>query len=168
VHSRLANRVQLTSDGHHAYLTAVEDTFGSAIDYAQLVKRYGPAPEGQRRYSPPICLGATAQTIMGSPDPKYISTSYAERNNLTMRMHMRRFTRLTNGFSKKLENHAHQVALHMMYYNFVRQHSKHRLSPAMAAGVTDTLWDINMIVRVVEAYDPKPAKRGPYKKQLAA
>jgi IS1 family transposase len=168
VQSRLANRVQLTSDGHWAYLNAVEDTFGHGIDFAQLVKRYGPAPDGPRRYSPPVCLGATPQIITGSPDPKHISTSYAERSNLTMRMHMRRFTRLTNGFSKKLENHAHQVALHMMYYNFVRLHQRLRITPAMAASVTDTLWDMDMIVKVIEAYETKPAKRGPYKKRLAA
>jgi hypothetical protein len=103
---------------------------------------------------------------MGNPDSKHVSTSYAERSNLTMRMHMRRFTRLTNAFSKKVENHAHSVALHMMYYNFVRVHAKLRMTPAMAAGVTDTLWDIGMIVRVIEAFEPKPAKRGPYRKTL--
>jgi IS1 family transposase len=168
VRGRLASRVQLTSDGHYAYLTAVEDTFGSDIDYAQLVKRYGPAPDAARRYSPPVCIGAEAQIYVGSPDPKHVSTSYAERHNLTMRMHMRRFTRLTNGFSKKVENHAHAVALHMMYYNFVRVHQTLRMSPAMAAGVADTLWSMDMIVKVVENNEPKPAKRGPYRKRIAA
>lgn len=167
LHSRLANRVQLTSDGHHAYLEAVESAFGHNIDYAMLVKLFGAAPESARgRYSPAECIGARKTRIRGNPDPKHISTSYAERSNLTMRMHMRRCTRLTNGFSKKIENHAHAVALHMMYYNFVRVHQKLRMTPAMAAGVTDTLWDIGMIVRVIEAFEPKATKRGPYRKTL--
>lgn len=163
---RLANRVQLTSDGHRAYLDAVEGPFGDDIDYAMLVKIYGASPESAKgRCSPAECTGARKERIEGSPDPKHVSTSYVERNNLTMRMHMRRFTRLTKGFSKKVENHAFAVALHMMYYNFVKVHSKHRMSPAMAAGVTSRLWEISDIVALVEAAEAKPAKRGPYKKR---
>jgi IS1 family transposase len=120
--SRLANRVQLTSDGHKAYLEAVENVFGIDVDYAQLVKIYGESPEAQKRYSPAECIGARKEPVTGRPDPKHISTSFAERQNLTMRMHMRRFTRLTNAFSKDAENHAHSVALNFMYYNFVRIH----------------------------------------------
>lgn len=153
VAGRLTNRVQLTTDGHGPYLVAVEDAFGSGVDFAQLVKHYGQAPEGQRRYSPPICTGTTSRAVTGSPDKKHISTSYVERQNLTMRMHMRRFTRLTNGFSKKVENHAHAVALHFMFYNFVRIHKTLRVTPAMAAGVTDRLWEIADLVRITDAYE---------------
>lgn len=164
--SRLANRVQLTSDGHRAYLEAVEGAFGADVDYAQLVKLYGAlgGSSPEKRYSPAECTGIRKRTVEGRPDDAHVSTSYVERNNLTMRMHMRRFTRLTNGFSKKVENHAYAVALHMMYYNFVRIHGKLRMTPAMAAGVTDRLWEISDIVALVEAADSKPAKRGPYKK----
>lgn len=166
--SRLANRVQITSDGHKAYLEAVEGAFGGDIDYAMLVKIYGAAPESMKgRYSPAECTGARKERIEGNPDPEHVSTSYVERNNLTIRMHMRRFTRLTNGFSKKVENHAYAVALHMMYYNFVRTHSKLRMSPAMAAGVSDRLWEIGDIVALVEAAEEAPKKRGPYKKRVA-
>jgi IS1 family transposase len=162
---RLRDRVQLTSDGHKAYLEAVEGAFGADIDYAQLVKLYGTAPEAEKRYSPAMCIGAHKTRVEGDPDPKHVSTSYVERNNLTMRMHMRRFTRLTNAFSKKVENHAYAVALHFMYYNFVRQHKSLKgLTPAMAAGVTDKLWEMSDIVAVIEAAEPKPSKRGPYKK----
>ena len=139
---RLASRVQLTSDGHRAYLSAVEDAFGSGIDYAMLVKHYGDTPEGQRRYSPAVCTGASKMTVSGNPDKANISTSYVERQNLTMRMSMRRMTRLTNAFSKKLENHRHSVAIHFMHYNFVRVHGSLRVTPAMAAGVTNRLWSI--------------------------
>jgi IS1 family transposase len=167
--ARLANRVQLTSDGHKAYLEAVEAAFGCDVDYAQLVKIYGSAPESAKgRYSPAECTGARKEKIEGNPDPAHVSTSYVERNNLTMRMHMRRFTRLTNAFSKKVENHSYAVALHMMYYNFVRVHSKLRMSPAMAAGVTERLWEVADIVALVEAEEEKVvAKRGPYKKRAA-
>jgi IS1 family transposase len=144
---RLANRVQLTSDGLKAYLEAVEGAFGADVDYAQLVKIYGASPESaQGRYSPAECTGAVKNPVEGKPDPKHISTSYVERQNLTMRMHMRRFTRLTNGFSKKVEQHANAVALHFMYYNFCRIHKTLRMTPAMAAGVTNRLWDVNDIV----------------------
>ncbi len=165
---RLANRVQLTSDGHKAYLEAVEGAFGGEIDYAMLVKIYGTAPGGVTgRYSPPECVGARKQRVDGNPDPKHVSTSYVERQNLTMRMHMRRFTRLTNAFSKKVENHGYTVALHFAYYNLVRIHQTLRMSPAMAAGVTDRLWEMSDLVAVVEAAEVAPAKRGPYKKRLA-
>jgi IS1 family transposase len=151
---RLAGRVQLTSDGHRPYVEAVEDAFGIDIDFAQLVKIYGPAPsEGTRRYSAPECLGARRHPITGSPDPKHISTSYVERNNLTIRMHSRRYTRLTNAFSKKVENHTHAFALHAMYYNFVRIHKTLRITPAMAAKVTDRLWEMSDIVKVVEEWE---------------
>ena len=162
--ARLADRVQLTSDGHRAYLEAVEGAFGGDVDYAQLIKLYGEAPEAQKRYSPAACVGARKRRVEGNPDPAHVSTSYVERNNLTMRMSIRRFTRLTNAFSKKIENHAYSVALHFMHYNFCRQHkSLGGISPAMAAGVTDRLWDIEDIVRLVEERAPKPGPRGPYK-----
>ena len=164
--SRLANRVQLTSDGLKAYLEAVEGAFGGDVDYAQLVKIYGDAKDGEKRYSPPTCVGTRERRVEGRPDPKHVSTSYVERNNLTMRMLIRRFTRLTNAFSEKIENHAHSVALHFMHYNFVRQHkSLGGISPAMAAGATDRLWDIEDIVRLVDEAAPKPVQRGPYKKR---
>jgi IS1 family transposase len=150
---RLASRVQLTSDGHKAYLEAVEGAFGSAIDYAMLVKVFGPAPEGQRRYSPAECIGMVKHRVEGNPDPKHVSTSYAERQNLNMRMGMRRFTRLTNAFSKKAENHAHAVAIYFMHYNFVRIHQTLRVTPAMAAGVTDRLWEMSDMVRVLEDWE---------------
>ncbi len=163
--SRLASRVQLTSDGHRAYLEAVEGAFGGDVDYAQLVKIYGASPESMKgRYSPAECTGAIKTPIEGNPDPKHISTSFAERQNLNIRMHTRRFTRLTNAFSKKVDNHAWSVALFTTYYNFVRIHRTLRVSPAMAAGVTDRLWEIGDIVALVEANDVVPAKRGPYKK----
>lgn len=164
---RLANRVQLTSDGHKAYLEAVEGAFGGDIDYAMLIKLYGNAPETAKgRYSPAVCTGARKTEIEGKPDRKHISTSFAERQNLTMRMHMRRFTRLTNGFSKKVEQHANAVALHFMYYNFVRIHASLRVSPAMAAGVADKLWEITDIVALIEAKEAeRPVNRGPYKKR---
>src|SRR5262249_26218722 len=149
---RLANRVQLTSDGHKAYLDAVERAFGNNIDYAMLVKHYGPAPEGpQRRYSPAECVGTTVEAISGNPDKRHVSTSYAERQNLSMRMGMRRFTRLTNAFSKKLENHAHAIAIYFMHYNFVRIHKTLRVTPAMAAGVTDKLFEMADLVAIVDA-----------------
>jgi len=167
--SRLAHRVQLTSDGHKAYLEAVEGAFGADIDYATLEKIYKTDPKiPAGRYSPPICTGAKKQRREGNPDPRHVSTSYVERQNLTMRMHMRRFTRLTNGFSKKVENHANAVALHFAYYNLVKVHSTLRMTPAMAAGVTDRLWEMSDLVAVLEAAEARPGKRGPYKKKMAA
>lgn len=163
--ARLANRVQLTSDGLKSYLEAVEGAFGADVDYAQLVKMYGASPESAKgRYSPAECTGAIKTRVEGNPDEKHISTSYVERQNLTMRMHMRRFTRLTNGFSKKIENHAHAVALHFMYYNFCRIHKTLRMTPAMAAGVSSRLWEVSDIVALLDAAEAKPQKRGPYQK----
>src|ERR1700674_2292701 len=150
---RLSGRVQLTSDGHRAYLEAVEGAFGADIDYAMLVKVYGPSPEGQKRYSPAECIGAVKHRIEGNPDPKYVSTSYAERQNLNMRMGNRRMTRLTNAFSKKAENHAHMMSLYFMHYNFVRIHQTLKITPAMAAGVTDRLWEMADMVKVLEDWE---------------
>jgi IS1 family transposase len=149
---RLTNRVQLTSDGHRPYLEAVEGAYGGDIDYAVLVKIYGAAPEGQRRYSP-ACTGAIKTPIEGKPDPKHISTSYVERQNLNIRMGNRRMTRLTNAFSKKAENHAHMMAIYFMHYNFVRIHQTLKVTPAMAAGVTPKLWEMSDIVRVLEDWE---------------
>src|SRR6202040_2263655 len=165
VAGRLTSRVQLTSDGHAAYLEAVEGAFGADVDYAQLVKIYGAAPESMKgRYSPAEYVGSRKERIEGNPDPKYVSTSYAERQNLTMRMQMRRFTRLTNAFSKKFENHMHMVALYTVWYNFVKQHKSIKgLSPAMAAGVSKTLWSVADLAEMVDATLPKLGKRGPYK-----
>jgi len=143
--SRLANRVQLTTDGHRVYLQAIEDAFGDDIDYAMLVKLYGNDGESEKRYSPAECIGCREIGITGHPDPKHISTSYVERQNLTMRMNMRRFTRLTNAFSKKVENHVAMVAIHFMHYNFARIHKSLRVTPAMAAGITDHLWSLEEI-----------------------
>ena len=162
------NRVQLTSDGHRAYLEAVEGAFGADIDYAQLVKIYGASPDSDKgRYSPAECTGARKVRIEGDPDPKHVSTSYVERSNLTMRMHMRRFTRLTNAFSKKVENHAHSMALFTTYYNFVRIHKTLRVTPPMAEGVSDRLWEVADIVALVEAAEAPAKKRGAYKKREA-
>lgn len=164
----LANRVQLTTDGHRAYLEAVEGAFGGDVDYAMLIKLYGATPgnsQPETRYSPGECIGIEKHRIEGDPDPAHVSTSYVERQNLTMRMSMRRFTRLTNAFSKKLENHAHAVALHYMHYNFCRLHQTLRVTPAMAAGVTDRLWEIADIVALVEESAPKPNRPATYKKR---
>ncbi len=156
--SRLANRVQLTTDGHRVYLTAVELAFGTGIDYAMLVKLYGNDPKGEEtRYSPAQCIGAIATPLIGNPDRKHISTSYAERQNLSMRMHMRRFTRLTNGFSKKVENHQHALALYFMFYNFCRIHQSLRVTPAMEAGVSDHVWELREIVELIHPASEKAA-----------
>jgi IS1 family transposase len=149
--SRLANRIQLTSDGHRAYLDAVEGAFGGDIDYAMLVKLYGAASDASKgRYSPAECTGIRKTRIEGSPDPKHISTSFAERHNLNMRMQMRRFTRLTTGYSKKIENHIHMVALYTVWYNWIRTHKAHRVTPAMAAGLTDKLMDMTEVARLID------------------
>lgn len=163
--TRLITRVQLTTDGHHPYLEAVEAAFGCEIDYAMLIKIYG-KPQTEIRYSPAEYITAEQKIISGNPNPAHISTSFVERQNLTMRMSMRRFTRLTNGFSKKVENHIHAISLHYMYYNFVRIHKTLRCTPAMAANVTTTLWSIEDMLDAVDKYMPKaPAKRGSYKKR---
>lgn len=166
VADRLANRVQLTTDGHKAYLQAVESAFGNEIDYAILEKIYGTAPDAEKRYSPPECISCKRHVLMGKPNPEFVSTSYTERQNLTMRMSMRHFTRLTNAFSKKIENHAHSVALHFMWYNFGRVHKTLRVTPAMEAGITDHVWtleDVAALVDNLSEYQPK--KRGSYKKR---
>ena len=163
---RLATRVQLTSDGLKAYLEAVEGAFGADVDYAQLVKIYGDSPESAKgRYSPAECTGITKTVIEGTPDEKHISTSYVERQNLTMRMHMRRFTRLTNGFSKKFESHVHMVALYTVFYNFTRIHKTLRVTPAMAAGLTDRLWDMADLIALMDASAPKPGRPKTYNKR---
>jgi IS1 family transposase len=168
VAKRLANRVQLTSDGHRAYLEAVEGAFGADIDYAQLIKLYGAVPESAKgRYSPAECIGAEKRRIEGNPDFAHVSTSYAERQNLTMRMHMRRFTRLTNAFSKKFEHHVHMVALYTVWYNWTRIHKTLRVSPAMAAGLTNRLFDMSEIAEMVEATLPKPGRPAAYRKREA-
>ena len=169
VRARLANRVQLTTDGHKAYLNAVEEAFGADIDYAMLVKQYG-EPEGskrssERRYSPAVCTGAIKTQIEGNPDLAHVSTSHVERANLTMRMANRRFTRLTNAFSKKFENHVHMVAIYTVWYNFVKMHKTLRMTPAMAAGVTDKLWTMDDLVGMMDEVAPKPGRRGPYTKR---
>jgi IS1 family transposase len=150
VAARLSNRIQLTTDGHNMYLKAVADTlFEDGIDFAQLVKYYGNDPEGQKRYSPAQCMGTKREMVCGSPDPKHVSTSYIERQNLTMRMHMRRFTRLTNAFSKKWENHIAMVAVHVMFYNYVRIHQTLRVTPAMEAGLSSHVWSIQDLIALL-------------------
>jgi len=146
ISERLSNRVQLTTDGHKMYLEAVPEAFGQEIDFAQLVKVYGNDPEGQKRYSPAQCLGTKRQSVSGDPDPAFVSTSYVERQNLNMRMQMRRFTRLTNAFSKKIDNLVHSVALFHMHYNFARVHQTLRVTPAMQAGISSHVWSIQEIV----------------------
>jgi IS1 family transposase len=146
---RIHGRVQVTTDGHKAYLEAVEGAFGCDVDFAQLQKIYGaPTDAEQRRYSPAQCIGSDMKVVSGNPDPKHVSTSYVERQNLTMRMGMRRFTRLTNGFSKKIDNHRHMVALHFLYYNFGRIHKTLRITPAMAAGISDHVWSLEEIAQL--------------------
>jgi IS1 family transposase len=157
---RVTTRLQMTTDGHSPYLQAVEEAFGADIDYAMLVKMYGVPPaeaEAARRYSPSECIGTQKRKVTGNPAPKHVSTSYVERQNLTMRMAIRRFTRLTNAFSKKVENHAHSVAIHFMHYNFVRIHKSLRVTPAMAAGVTSKLWEMTAMVRVIEDWEAERA-----------
>ena len=150
---RISNRVQITTDGHRAYLDAVEDAFGADIDYAMLQKIYGaPSDEETRRYSPAKCIGCDLKVVSGDPDPKHVSTSYVERQNLTMRMQMRRFTRLTNGHSKKIDNHRHMVALHYMHYNYCRVHSSLRVTPAQEAGLSDHIWSVEELIAIL----PKP------------
>lgn len=146
---RLANRVQLTTDGHRAYLSAIEENFGSEIDYAMLVKLYGNDRESETRYSPAECIGCREIVVSGRPDPRHISTSFIERQNLTMRLSMRRFTRLTNAFSKKLDNHIASLAIHYMHYNFCRVHQTLRVTPAMEAGIANHIWSIAELVALL-------------------
>lgn len=160
VADRVANRVQLTTDGHAAYLSAVEDAFGADIDYAMLVKHYGPTADAggpERKYSPGVCTGATKRQIEGKPDKRHVSTSYVEKHNQSMRQHMRRFTRLTAAHSKKLINHIHMVALYTVWYNFARVNSAVKVSPAMAAGLSETLWDVSDIVKLIETMENQPS-----------
>ncbi len=155
---RVANRIQLTTDGHRVYADAVETAFGSAIDYAMLVKLFGNDPaESETRYSPATCIGCRTAVLSGKPDPHHISTSFVERQNLTMRMGMRRFTRLTNGFSKKVENHGHAVALHFFHYNFIRIHKTLRVTPAMEAGIADHVWSFEELVALLDRTEKKVA-----------
>jgi IS1 family transposase len=164
---RLVNRVQLTTDGHKMYLGAVEDAFGGAIDFAQLVKIYGNEPTGpETRYSPAECIGCEKKGVVGEPDPKHVSTSYVERANLTIRMSLRRFTRLTNAFSKKVENHTAALGLFHAHYNLCRIHKSLRVTPAMAAGVESRVWEIADLVALLPKAEGKP--RGPYQKKAAA
>jgi IS1 family transposase len=165
--SRLENRVQLTTDGHKAYLEAVEGAFGGDVDYAQLIKLYG-QPSGktaERKYSPAECTGIKKRVVEGDPDKAHVSTSYVERQNLSMRMHMRRFTRLTNAFSKKFENHLHMVSLYAVFYNFVRIHKTLKVTPAMAAGITDELLEMEDIVKLIDVAAPKAGRPKAYKKK---
>jgi hypothetical protein len=150
--NRIRNRVQITTDGHRAYLDAVENAFGADIDYAMLQKIYGASMENETRYSPATCIGCDMKVVSGDPDPKHVSTSFVERQNLTMRMQMRRFTRLTNAHSKKVDNHRHSVALHYMHYNFCRVHQTLRVTPAMQAGLTDHVWSVGELCALL----PKP------------
>jgi IS1 family transposase len=166
--ARLANRVQLTTDGHRSYLSAVKQLDFDA-DYAMLIKIYGTDGGVKGRYSPPTLIGIEKSVVRGNPDVSQINTSFAEQHNLTMRMQMRRFTRLTNGFSKKFENHCHALALYFVWYNFIKIHKAHSMTPAMAAGVTDKLMDMRDVVAMIEASEAaSPRKRGQYRKKIAA
>jgi len=155
VAGRVANRIQLTTDGHSAYLEAVDGAFGLDVDYAQLIKSYGETPDTgpERKYSPGVCTGIRGRRVEGNPDPRYVSTSFVEKHNQSMRQHMRRFTRLTAAHSKKMANHIHMVALYTVWYNFARINSAVKMSPAMAAGLSKTLWDMADIVRLVESLE---------------
>lgn len=155
---RLANRVQLTTDGLKVYVTAVDQAFGEEIDYAQLHKVYGENSEGQKRYSPAVCIGCTKQNVTGDPDPKHVSTGYIERQNLNMRMGMRRFTRLTNPFSKKVENLAATVALYYTFYNFCRVHQTLKTTPAMAAGIANHVWGVDEMIELLTKDEPKSTR----------
>ena len=168
--SRIASeRVQITTDAHNAYLRAIEEAFGADADYATLEKVYRTDPAAARgRYSPPVCIGTRTRVVEGDPDPRHVSTSYVERANLSIRMQNRRFTRLTNAFSKKFQNHVHALALYFAFYNFVRIHKTLKVTPAMAAGVSKTLWTMEDIAERIEVRRSAPGKRGPYKKAIKA
>jgi IS1 family transposase len=165
--SRIQGRVQITTDGYRVYLEAVEGAFGIDCDYVQLHKIFGASLETETRYSPAVCIGCDMKTVSGNPDPKHVSTSFVDRQNLTMRMHIRRFTRLTNGFSKKIENHARAVALHFMYCNYARIHQTLRVTPAMESGLADHVWSLQELIAACDALIPAPKKRGPYKKRIS-
>src|SRR5437867_7177387 len=165
VASRIHGRVQLTTDGHRAYLDAVDYAFAGAVDYAMLVKLYGDAPDPAGRYSPAKCIGTKREAISGDPDPEHVSTSYIERSNLTLRMANRRYTRLTNAFSRKLANHCHMVALYTVWYNFVKMHKSLKMTPALAANVTDTLWSMDDLVALVDQHDAAKPRQKPGRKQ---
>jgi IS1 family transposase len=167
LHSRLATRVQITSDGWQGYYHAVGEAFGSNVDYAMLVKVYGEGPKTEARYSPAVCVGAMKQPKIGAPRAKHISTSHVERSNLSLRMHNRRFTRLTNAHSKKFENHCHMIALYTLWYNFVRINSAVKMAPAMAAGVSQKLWEMSDIVALIDANEKPLSPRGHYKKRIS-
>ena len=167
LHSRLANRVQLNTDGHKAYYEAVDAVFGSEVDYAQLIKIYGDADDAkEKRYSPPKRIETRKRRVFGNPDMEELSTSYVERHNLSMRMGMRRFTRLTNAFSKKIENHIHMLSLYFVYYNFVKIHKTLKVTPAMAAGVSDKLREVEWIIGLIDAREAKPNRPKKYKKRI--
>jgi IS1 family transposase len=163
---RVSGRMQLTTDGHRAYLDAVAGAFGDSVDYAMLVKLYGEdgASGPERKYSPSVCIGARKELVSGDPDKAHVSTSHVERHNLNMRMSMRRFTRLTNAFSKKIDAHVHALSLYFVFYNFCRIHKSLRVTPAMAAGLSDIVRDMEWIVGLIDALEGAPKKRGPYKK----
>lgn len=163
--SRINGRLQITTDAHNPYLAAVEKAFGGDADYAQLHKIYGAPEVNESRYSPTTCIGCDMKTVSGVPDPKHVGTSYVERQNLNMRMSMPRFTRLTNAFSKKVENYFHAVARYFAYYNFCRIHQTLRVTPAMKAGWTDHVWSVEELVSLLP--EPEAKKRGPYKKQIS-
>lgn len=150
VASRVSHRIQLTTDGHHVYVNAVEHAFGADVDYAMLIKLYGSPTNLETRYSPGECIGIETKIVSGKPNPRHVSTSFVERQNLTMRMSMRRFTRLTNGFSKKIENHEAAIALHFMYYNFCRVHQTLRVTPAMEAGIADHIWSVEELIMLMK------------------
>ncbi len=168
VRARLANRVQITTDGHKAYLEAVEGAFGGDVDYAQLIKLYGASPDSSKgRYSPAECTGIKKRRVEGNPDIGHVSTSYVERMNLNIRMGNRRFTRLTNGFSKRIDNHLHMLSLYFLHYNFCRIYKSLGVSPAMETGVSGTLHDVEWIVDLIDAMEPESKKRSPYKKRIS-
>lgn len=163
---RVDGRFQLSTDGHYAYVPAVEEAFGSEIDYAMVIKIYGDlGKSGERKYSPDRCIGQKKDPITGNPDRKMISTSHVERSNLSLRMHNRRFTRLTNAHSKKFENHCHMIALYTVWYNYARINSAVKMAPAMAAGISDRLWSMTDIVGLIDQAEGEPRQRGPYKKR---
>ena len=168
---RVTDRIQLTTDGFHSYLPAVEGAFGADVDYAMLEKVYGldksAARTPERKYSPAECVGARKRTIQGNPDKAHVSTSYVERANLSIRMQNRRFTRLTNAFSKKFTSHVHALGLYFAFYNFIRIHKTLRVTPAMQAGITDRVWSLADIVALMDARAPKPGPRKPYNKRQA-